>query len=181
MNRLQEKYIKEVVPALQAEFGYKNALAAPKITKVTLNSGVGRLKQDQKLLEEIEKDLTLIAGQKAVYTKAKKAIASYKTRQGQIIGVKVTLRGTRMYDFLDKLIGLSLPRTRDFRGIPEKTVDKNGNLNIGVKEQIIFPEISHEQVKSIFGLEVCVTTSAKNQQEGLALFRLMGFPMAKSS
>lgn len=181
MNRLQEKYIKEVVPALQAEFGFENVMAVPKITKVTLNSGVGRLKQDQKLLEEIEKDITLITGQKAVYTKAKKAIASYKTRQGQIIGVKVTLRGARMYDFLDKLISLSLPRTRDFRGIPAKAVDGSGNLNIGIKEQIIFPEISHDQVKSIFGLEVCVTTNAKNQQEGLALFRLMGFPIEKSS
>lgn len=178
MNRLHEKYLKEAVPALRAKFGYKNDMAVPKILKVTLNSGVGKFKQEQKLIDEIEKDLTQISGQKAVFTRAKRAIASFKTRQGQVIGVKVTLRGRRMYDFLDRLVSLSLPRTRDFRGIAIKAVDNNGNLNIGLKEQIIFPEISHENVKTIFGFEVCVTTSAEKAEEGVELFKLLGFPIA---
>ena len=177
INRLQEKYLKVAVPALRAEFGYKNDMAVPKIMKVTINSGVGKFKQEQKVIDEISNDITQIAGQKAVFTQAKKAIASFKTRQGQIIGIKVTLRGKRMYDFLDRLISLALPRTRDFRGFEGKAVDGNGNLNIGLKEQIIFPEISHEQVRTIFGLEVCVTTSAKKMAEGLKLFKLMGFPI----
>jgi large subunit ribosomal protein L5 len=177
MNRLQEKYLKEVIPAMKAKFNFSNDLAVPKVLKVTLNSGLGKFKQEQKAMDEIANDITQIAGQKTVFTQAKKAIASFKTRQGQVIGVKVSLRGRRMYDFLDRLVSLSLPRTRDFRGISARAVDSNGNLNIGLKEQIIFPEISHEQVKSIFGLEVCVTTSAKNQAEGLELFRLLGFPI----
>lgn len=177
MTRLQEKYNKEALPQLKAKFGYKNDMAVPKILKVTINSGVGKFKQDQKIIDEVAKDITQIAGQRAVFTQAKKAIASFKTRAGQIVGVKVSLRGRRMYDFLDRLVSLSLPRTRDFQGIVLSAVDGNGNLNLGLKEQIIFPEISHEQVKTIFGLEVCVTTSAKTQAEGLELFRLLGFPM----
>ena len=177
MNRLQEKYQKEVLPRMKAEFGYKNDLAVPRLLKATVNSGVGRFK-DEKTVEEIAADLTRIVGQKAVFTRAKKAIASFKTRQGQIVGIKVTLRGGRMYDFLDRLISLSLPRTRDFRGISASAIDSNGNLNLGIKEQIIFPEISHENVKTIFGLEVCVSTSAKNQQESQALFKLLGFPIS---
>ena len=177
MNRLQEKYLKEVIPALRAKFGYKNDLAVPKILKVTLNSGLGKFKQEQKVIDEIANDLTQIAGQATVFTKAKKAISSFKTRQGQTIGVKVTLRGQRMYDFLDRFIGLALPRTRDFRGIAASAVDGRGNLNIGLKEQIIFPEISHDQVQTIFGLEVGVTTNATNQAEGLELFKLLGFPI----
>ncbi|MBU2264561.1 50S ribosomal protein L5 [Patescibacteria group bacterium] len=177
MNRLQEKYLKEVIPAMKEKFGYRNDLAVPKILKVTINSGVGRFKQDQKIVDEIANDITQIAGQKAVFTLAKKAIASFKTRQGQAVGLKVSLRGQRLYDFLDRLISLALPRTRDFRGLAVKAVDDKGNLNIGIKEQIIFPEISHENVKTIFGLEVCVTTNAKNQKEGIELFKLLGFPI----
>ncbi|MBU2037254.1 50S ribosomal protein L5 [Patescibacteria group bacterium] len=177
MNRLQEKYLKEVIPAMKEKFGYRNDLAVPKILKVTINSGVGRFKQDQKIVDEIANDITQIAGQKAVFTLAKKAIASFKTRQGQAVGLKVSLRGRRLYDFLDRLISLALPRTRDFRGLAVKAVDDKGNLNIGIKEQIIFPEISHENVKTIFGLEVCVTTNAKNQKEGIELFKLLGFPI----
>ena len=177
MNRLQEKYKKDALPQMKAKFGYKNDMAAPKIIKVTLNSGVGKFKLEQKVIDEIAKDITQIVGQKAVFTQAKKAIASFKTRQGQVIGVKATLRGRRMYDFLDRLISLALPRTRDFRGISIKAVDNGGNLNIELKEQIVFPEISHEQVRTIFGLEVCVTTNANNQKEGLELFKLMGFPI----
>ncbi len=178
MNRLQEKYLKEVIPAMKAKFNFRNDLAVPKVLKVTINSGIGKFKQEQKILDEIANDITQIAGQKAVFTLAKKAIASFKTRQGQAIGLKATLRGQRLYDFLVRLINLALPRTRDFRGLPSSAVDSNGNLNIGIKEQIIFPEISHENVKTIFGLEVCVTTTARNQREGLELFKLMGFPIA---
>lgn len=177
MNRLQEKYKKEVVPAMKKDFGYKNDMAVPKILKVTLNSGLGKYRLEPKVMDEIEKDLTIIAGQKAVFSKAKKAIASFKSRQGQTIGLRVTLRGQRMYDFLDRFISLALPRTRDFRGIDVRSVDPAGNLNIGIKEQIIFPEISHEQVKTIFGFEVCITTNAKDQNKGLKLFKLMGFPI----
>lgn len=162
---------------MKEKFGYKNDLAVPQVLKVTLNSGLGRYRQEQKVIEDIVSDLTLIAGQKAVFTTAKKAISSFKTREGQIIGAKVTLRGRRLYDFLDRLVTLALPRSRDFRGIDAKAVDRGGNLNLGIKEQIIFPEISHEKVKTIFGFEVSVTTNAENQKEGLALFKLLGFPI----
>lgn len=177
MNRLKEKYLKEVVPAMKAKFGYQNNLAVPKILKVVINSGIGKYRQDQKAIEEIEKDITVISGQKATFTKAKKAISSFKTREGQVIGVKVTLRGQRMYDFLDRLISLALPRTKDFRGLSVKAVDSYGNLNIGMREQIVFPEISHENIKTIFGFEVCVSTSADSYKEGFELFKLMGFPV----
>lgn len=177
MDRLRKKYTKEVIPAMRERFGYKNNLAVPKITKVTLNIGTGKYRQEEKTIEEIEKDLALVSGQKAVATRAKKAIASFKTRQGQAIGSKVTLRGKRMYDFIDRLISLALPRTRDFRGLSPKAVDQNGNLSIGIREQIIFPEISHEQVRTIFGLEVCVTSTARSKEEGLELFKLIGFPI----
>jgi large subunit ribosomal protein L5 len=179
MNRLQEKYIKKVVPAMRESFGYKNNMAVPRILKATINTGIGKFKQEQKTIDEIEKDLTLIAGQKAVFTKAKKAISTYKTREGQNIGIRVTLRGHRMYDFLDKFISLTLPRTRDFRGLSEDSVDSNGNLNVGIKEQIVFPEISHENVKVIFGLEASITTSAKTKKEGIELFKQLGFPIKK--
>ncbi len=177
LSRLQEKYKKEVVPQMKQKFGYRNDLAVPKILKVTINSGLGKYNQEQKTIEEIMNDLTVIAGQRAVFTKAKKAIASFKTRKGLIIGVKVTLRGQRMYDFLDRLISLALPRTRDFRGLGLNTVDTNGNLNIGIREHVIFPEISHEHVKTLFGLEISVTTNAKNREKGLELFKLLGFPI----
>lgn len=177
MPRLQEKYKKEVVPRMKQKFGYRNDLAVPKILKVTINSGLGKFFQDQKIIEEIINDLSTIAGQLAVFTKAKKAIASFKTRKGLIIGAKVTLRGQRMYDFLDRLISLALPRMRDFRGLQSKTLDVNGNLNIGIREHLIFPEISHEHVKTLFGLQVSVTTNAKNRERGLELFKLLGFPI----
>ncbi|MBU1102894.1 50S ribosomal protein L5 [Patescibacteria group bacterium] len=177
MNRLQGKYIKEVIPKMKEAFGYKNNLEVPRILKVTINSGIGKYKQDQKIIEDIEKDLTMIAGQKPVFTQAKKAVSSFKTRQGQNIGLKVTLRGARMYNFIDRLISLALPRTRDFRGLESDSVDKSGNLNIGIREQIVFPEISHENVRNIFGLEVSVTTNAKSKEEGLGLFKLLGFPI----
>lgn len=164
---------------MRASFGFTNDLAVPRILKVTLNSGLGKYRQEQKTLEEIQNDLTMIAGQKAVFTQAKKAVASFKTRRGQPIGLKVTLRGRRMYDFLERLVALALPRARDFRGLSPDAVDQSGNLNIGIKEQIIFPEISHENVRTIFGFEICVTTSSKNKKEGLELFSRLGFPIKK--
>lgn len=177
MNRIQEKYIKEVIPQMKAHFGYKNIMAVPRILKVTINTGVGKYRQDQKVIEEIEKDLAMIAGQKTVSTKAKKAISSFKTREGQVIGLKVTLRGRKMHDFVDRLVSLALPRTRDFRGLENKSVDSKGNLNLGMREHIVFPEISHENVRTIFGLEVCVTANAKTKEEGLQLYKLLGFPI----
>ena len=171
MNRLQEKYKKMVVPAMRQHFGYKNDLAVPKIMKVIINTGIGKFRQEKSVVEEIERELPLIAGQKAVPTQAQKAIASFKTREGQIIGLQTTLRGERMYDFLDRLISLALPRSRDFRGLAATSVDERGNLTIGIKEHIIFPEISHEHVKNIFGLEVCVAVNAKTMEEGLELFK----------
>jgi len=179
MNRVKAKYQKEIIPAMKAKFGYSNDLAVPKILKVTINTGIGKYRGDQKAFEEIEKSLDILVGQKAVYAQAKKAISTFKSRIGQPIGLKVTLRGERMYDFIDRLISLSLPRVRDFRGLEKKAVDKQGNLNIGIKEQIVFPEISHENIKVIFGLEVALTTSAKSHEEGLELFRLLGFPIKK--
>ena len=177
MKNIKEKYQKEVLTKMKEKFGLTNDLAVPRILKVTLNTGVGRLRQEKENMEEIVKDLTLISGQKPVFTLAKKAISSFKTRKGQPIGLKVTLRGQRMYDFLDRLVNLALPRTRDFRGLPESAVDENGNLNIGIKEQIIFPEVSHEHVRLIFGLEVAITTNAKSHEKGLWLFKLLGFPI----
>jgi large subunit ribosomal protein L5 len=179
MMKLQEKYKKEAIPGLKEKFGYKNDLAIPRFEKVTLNTGIGKFSQDEKAVEEIVKDLTMISGQKPVFTLAKKAIAGFKIRQGQKVGLAVTLRGQRAYDFIERLISLALPRSRDFRGLEQKSVDDHGNLNIGIKEQIIFPEISHENIRNIFGLQITVKTTAKNHEQGLELFKLMGFPIKK--
>ena len=146
MIKLKEKYNKEIIPALKEEFGYKNNLAVPKLEKATLNVGISVAKSDDKYLKLIEKTLTRITGQKPIFTKAKKAISAFKTREGNIVGAKVTLRGNRMYDFVDKLINISLPRVRDFRGISKKAIDKQGNLNIGFKEHIAFAEIDMSEV-----------------------------------
>jgi large subunit ribosomal protein L5 len=177
MVRLKDKYTKQVIPAMKEKFGYRNDLAVPKIEKVVVNTGIGRVIKDEKTQEEIVKDLALITGQKPAPRQAKKAISAFKTRKGMIIGLMVTLRGRRMYDFLDRLINIALPRSRDFRGLSEKSIDKNGNLTIGIKEQIIFPEISAESTRNIFGLEICIKTTAKTQEEGLELLKLMGFPI----
>jgi len=176
MSSLQEKYKKEVAPAMQDKFGYKNKMAVPKIKKVTVNVGVGKMR-DEKQQEEIKKYLAIITGQRPNARRAKKAIASFKTRQGMTVGYAVTLRGKRMYDFLSRFINLALPRTRDFKGIDQKSFDKNGNLTVGVKEHIIFPEMIGEDYKFLFGLEVSVTTSAKKREEGIELLKLMGFPI----
>jgi len=181
--QLEEKHKKEVIPKMMEKFGYRNEMAVPKIEKVTVNTGFGRLvsgktsDEQKKIYEAILDDLILISGQRAVLTKAKKAVSAFKIRENQIIGVMVTLRGKRMYDFLERLIHIALPRSRDFQGIDEKSFDKQGNLTVGIKEHICFPEISPEQVKNIFGLEVTVVTNARNKEEGLELLRLIGFPI----
>lgn len=177
--KLLEKYKKQVVPAMKEKFGYKNNLAVPKIERAVINTGIGKFKDNNSALEEIKKSLSLMSGQQPVFTLAKQSIANFKTRQGMKVGLRVTLRGQRMYDFLERLIGFALPRGRDFRGLEVKSVDQSGNLTIGIKEHIIFPEISSEEVRTIFGLEVCITTNAKSREEGLELFRQLGFPIKK--
>jgi len=179
MISLREKFKKEVVPAMQKQFGLENVFAVPRIEKVTINSGLGKYLKDTKVIDDIERDLTRITGQKPVRTKARKAIASFKTRLGQEIGIKVTLRGQRMWDFLERLIRVALPRTRDFRGVSDNGFDRDGNLSIGIKEQIVFPEASGDDVKTIFGFQAVVTTTASGKEQGLALFKLLGFPLAK--
>ena len=182
---LQEKYKKEIMPAMKEKFGYKNEMAIPKIEKVTVNTGFGRQivaktsDERKKFIEGIEEDLALICGQKPVKTEAKKAIASFKVREGMILGCKVTLRGKKMYNFIDRLIHLTLPRTRDFKGIALKSVDQNGNLSLAIKEHIAFPEVLPEKIRNIIGIEVTITTTAKNKEEGLELFKLIGIPFKK--
>ena len=177
--RLQEKYRKTVIPVLQKTFEIENVMAVPKVEKVVVNTGIGRLVKDDKTAERIAKELTLIVGQKPVYRKAKKSISGFKLREGVNVGISVTLRGRRMYDFLDRLISIALPRSKDFRGIEIRNFDKMGNLNFGIKESSIFPEINYENVKDIFGLEVTVVTTAKNREKGIELLRQMGFPIKK--
>ncbi len=167
----------KVISILQKELGAKSVLALPKIEKVVVNVGLGRTLKDEKFLEIALKDLALITGQKPKTTLAKKSIASFKTRKGMIVGAVVTLRGKRMYDFINCLINIALPRTRDFRGINAKSVDRAGNLTIGIKEHIVFPEIKGEEVRNIFGFEITVVVKAKNREEALALYKALGFPM----
>ena len=174
--RLLIKYRKEVTPAMRTKFGYKNVMQVPKVSKVVLNIGTGRHVKDDKMLEKIERDLSLLAGQKVVGTVAKKSIASFKIREGMKIGYKVTLRKSKMYDFIDRLISIALPRTRDFRGLNPKSFEK-GVLNIGIAEHSIFPEIHYESLKDVFSLEVSIVTSAKSKEEAAELLRLMGFPL----
>jgi len=183
MEKLREKYQKVVIPAMMDKFGYKNRMAVPSIKKVVLNSSFGREavsktgQEREKLQNLITQDLSLIAGQKTNLVKAKKSISGFKLRQGLEIAAVVTLRKNKMWDFLERLIYLSLPRSRDFKGIDQKSVDKSGNLSIGFKEHIFFPEIFTEKEKTIFGLEITIVTNAKSKEEGLELFKLLGFPM----
>jgi large subunit ribosomal protein L5 len=179
MNRLKEKYIKEVAPALFAKFGYTSSMQTPKLEKVVINIGVGDATQNSKLLEDSVKELTQIAGQKPVITKAKKSIATFKLREGMPIGTKVTLRGERMYEFLDKLFNISLPRVRDFRGVSKTAFDGRGNYTLGVKEQLIFPEINYEQVNRVRGMDVVIVTTANTDVEAKELLTLMGMPFVK--
>ncbi|OGN29153.1 MAG: 50S ribosomal protein L5 [Candidatus Yanofskybacteria bacterium RIFCSPLOWO2_01_FULL_49_25] len=177
--RLLERYRKDILPALKERFSYSTVAAVPRVEKVVVNVGTGRLAvvKDTKMMERIVKDLTTITGQKPAVRKAKKSIAGFKLREGLDVGYMVTLRGTRMYDFIDRLISLALPRTRDFQGIPATAFDQAGNLNIGIKEQTIFPEVAYDTLKDIFGLEVTVVTTAHTKEEGDELLRRMGFPL----
>lgn len=177
MNRFLEKYRKEALPQIKKEFGYKNDMEAPKIMKVVINSGIGKISKDAKATEHVINDITLIAGQKPIVTKATKSISAFKVREGMPMGVKVTLRGERMYNFLDKLVGIVLPRIRDFRGLSTESFDQNGNYSIGIKEHIVFPEISSEDIKEIFGLEVNIIIHSKGKNESLALLKALGFPL----
>lgn len=183
MLKLQDQYQKEVIPEMMKKFGYKSRMAVPKIEKVVINTGfgkqiAGKTGEDQKkFLDFILKELALISGQKPVLTEAKKAIATFKTRKGMPLGAKVTLRRKKMTDFLERLIHVVLPRTRDFRGINAESADKHGSLTIAVKEHITFPEILPEKAKNIFGLEITITTTAKNREEGVELLKLLGFPI----
>jgi len=176
---LQEQYKKEILPALREKFGYKNINQVPKITKVVLNVGFGRHTKEKAYIDNVLDALVRISGQKPVSTKAKKAISAFKIREGMVIGACVTLRGQRMWNFLDKLLTLSFPGVRDFRGISDKGIDRMGNMTIGFKEHLAFPEIKSDEIDNIFGLEVCLATTAKNREEGLELFKLMGFPFKK--
>ncbi len=176
MARLREVYKEEVVPALAKQFGYDNPMRVPKITKIVLNMGVGEALGDKKVLEHAVADLTKISGQKVVVTKARKSIAGFKVRAGWPIGCKVTLRGERMYEFLERLISIAMPRIRDFRGLNPKSFDGNGNFSMGVTEQIIFPEIDYDKIDTLRGLDITVATSALNDEEGRALLRAFKFP-----
>jgi len=176
MSRMQEIYRDQVAPALMAKFGYKSKMEVPRLTKITLNMGVGEAVSDKKVIEAAVADLTKIAGQKPVVTKARKAIAGFKIREGYPIGCMVTLRGARMFEFLDRFVTVALPRVRDFRGISGKSFDGRGNYNIGVKEQIIFPEIEYDKVDAVRGLNISVTTTAKTDAEAKALLSGFKFP-----
>ena len=178
-NRLKAKYESEVRPALTDKFNYTSVMAVPKIDKIVLNMGVGDATQNSKLLDEAVEELGLIAGQKPLITKAKKSIAGFRLREGMSIGAKVTLRGTRMYDFLDKLINVSLPRVRDFHGVPTKSFDGRGNYTLGVKEQLIFPEINFDNVDKVRGMDIVIVTTANTDEEGRELLKGLGMPFAK--
>jgi large subunit ribosomal protein L5 len=174
--RLKHHYRDRVIPALTKEFGYKNLMAVPKINKVAVNIGLGEATQNSKLMDGAVNELTQIAGQKPVITKAKKSIAAFKLREGMAIGTMVTLRGDRMYEFLDRLMNVALPRVRDFRGVSSKSFDGRGNYTLGVKDQLIFPEIDYNKVEKVKGMNISITTTAKTDAEGLALLKHMGMP-----
>ncbi len=176
MTRLKEIYLRDVVPQLMKTFGYKNVMQVPRVDKITLNMGLGEAIQNIKILDTAAEELSLIAGQKAVVTKAKRSIATFKLREGMPIGVVVTLRRNRMYEFLDKLVNVALPRVRDFRGVSGKAFDGRGNYSLGIREQIIFPEISLDKIDKIKGLNVSIVTTAKTDEEGRELLRLLGMP-----
>ena len=178
MARLKEKYLNEVVPGLQEQFKYTNVMAIPKLDKVGVNIGLGEAVQNPKALDAALNDLTLITGQKPVVTRAKKSIAGFKLREGMPVGVKVTLRGDRMYEFVDRLLSVALPRVRDFRGVSPKSFDGRGNYSLGLKEQLIFPEIEYDKIDKLRGMEIVFATTAKTDEEGRALLKLLGMPFA---
>jgi large subunit ribosomal protein L5 len=175
-TRLRERYQREIVPALMQDFGYSNRLAVPRLAKVVLNMGLGEAVQNSKIIDSAFVEMMAIAGQKPVITKAKKAISNFKLREGLPIGVMVTLRGERMYEFLDRLVSVALPRVRDFRGVPDRAFDGRGNYSLGIREQVIFPEINLDKVDKIKGLTVVICTTARTDAEGKALLRHLGMP-----
>ena len=176
MTRLQEHYKSKVVPELTSKFGYKSPMEVPRIQKITVNIGVGKATQDKKILDNAVGDLTKVTGQKPVITKAKKSIANFKVRVGYPIGCMVTLRGERMYEFLDRLVSIAMPRIRDFRGVSNRSFDGRGNYSLGVKEQIIFPEIDYDKIDALRGLNISITTTAKTDDEAKALLAAFRFP-----
>ena len=178
MSRLREKYNSDVVPALVKQFEYSNPMQVPALHKVVINMGVGEATQNAKSLDGAVKDMTAIAGQKPVVTKAKKSIAQFHLRTGMSIGCSVTLRGERMYEFLDKLVNMALPRLRDFRGVSSTSFDGRGNYTLGLREQVVFPEIEYDKVDKVRGMEICIVTTARNDEEGRQLLKLLGMPFA---
>lgn len=179
MNRLQEKYNSEVVPALSKAFEYKNIMQVPRVEKVVVNIGLGEAMDNPKALEAAVNDLTIITGQKPVMTKARKSIANFKLREGRLIGTKVTLRGDRMWAFLDRLMSTALPRVRDFRGVSANAFDGRGNYTLGLKDQLIFPEIEYDKIDKLRGMEVTIVTTAKNDNQARAMLQLLGMPFSK--
>lgn len=180
MSRLRDKYLNEVVAGLKSRFGYKNVMVVPRLEKVIINMGVGEATQDAKAIDAAVNDMTIISGQKPVVTRAKKSIAAFKVREGMPVGCKVTLRGERMYEFLDKLFNIALPRIRDFRGVSNKSFDGRGNYSLGLREQLIFPEINFDKVDKVRGMDVVFVTTAKNDEEAYELLKLMGMPFKAS-
>ena len=179
MSRLKEQYQNEIVDAMIKKFGYKNIMEVPKLDKIVINMGVGEAKENAKVLDSAVKDLETITGQKVVLTRAKNSVANFKIREGMPIGCKTTLRGEKMYDFMDRLVNLALPRVRDFRGVSADSFDGRGNYALGVKEQLIFPEIEYDKVEKVRGMDVIVVTTAKTDEEARELLRLFGMPFAK--
>ncbi|HJB91836.1 MAG TPA: 50S ribosomal protein L5 [Candidatus Eisenbergiella merdigallinarum] len=179
MSRLKSLYKDEIVDAMIKKFGYKNVMEVPKLDKIVINMGVGEAKENAKILDSAVKDLETITGQKAVLTKAKKSVANFKIREGMAIGCKTTLRGEKMYDFMDRLVNLALPRVRDFRGVSADSFDGRGNYALGIKEQLIFPEIEYDKVDKVRGMDIIVVTTAKTDEEARELLKLFGMPFAK--
>ena len=177
-NRIKALYDQTVIPAMVKKFEYKNVNQVPKLVKITINAGLGDIKDNSKSIQIAQKELEQIAGQKPILTVAKKSVANFKVREGQSVGMKVTLRGTRMYEFFDKFISIALPRVRDFRGVSTKSFDGRGNYSMGVKEQLIFPEISYDQVEKVRGFDICITTTANTDEEARELLALLGMPFA---
>ena len=180
MARIRDMYTSEIAPALMQQFGYKSVMQIPKLDKVVINVGVGDAKENSKAIDEVMKDIAAVTGQKPVPTYARKSVANFKLRQGMKIGVKVTLRGERMYEFVDRLFNLALPRVRDFKGINPNAFDGRGNYSLGLKEQLLFPEIEYDKVEKIRGMDICFVTTAQNDEEARELLRRMGAPFAKN-
>ena len=179
MTRLQDKYEKEIIPGMMEKFGYKNVMQVPRLEKIVINMGVGEAKENQKVLESAVSDLTLISGQKPILTRAKKSVANFKIRENMALGCKVTLRKAKMYEFADKLMSIALPRVRDFRGISAKSFDGRGNYSLGIKEQLIFPEIEYDKIDKVRGMDIIFVTTANTDEEARELLRFLGMPFAQ--